>query len=348
MIEKLFQDLLGRMDLVQAKLEALAPDRGVNPRMEQRVDEVDTRLNSISLSTSQELRFLTQQMRDLESALSKRAEGNEKSTEHLQVQVQDLVSFMKDLPMAFLSGSSLQSDAEGRMLQALERKVDLASHDLRCQLESQIAQIAEREQWQKLQSDVRVDDVRVQKVALDLRKEFDQKLADSGTASQQLLREVRQELEARASQSQRQAEELRREMELKLDRKYSASEMAVEELRHTLDNTRTQHQGTVHKLSEDMKQLSAELEVRLVKAQGSSQRLAAELRKDLDAELHPRAGWHRKKRGEACSMVPSSRAEEMNLTETNRQVLHEECRSSDMKASGSLQNLRKPSIEATA
>ena len=32
-----------------------------------------------------------------------------------------------------------------------------------------------------------------------------------------------------------------------------------------------------------MKQLGAELEVRLVKAQGSSHRLAAELRKDLDA-----------------------------------------------------------------
>ena len=176
------------------------------------------------------------------------------------------------------------------MLQALERKVDLASQDLQCQLESQIAQMSNRDQ--QLQSDARaledVRDVRSQKLAFEVRKELEQKLADNGMATQQLLRELRQELEARASQSQRQGEELRREMELKLERKSSASEMAMEELRHTLDNMRTQQQGTLHKLSEDMKQMSAELEVRLVKAQGSSQRLAAELHKDLDAELQPR------------------------------------------------------------
>ncbi|CAE7652660.1 unnamed protein product [Symbiodinium sp. CCMP2456] len=288
------QDLSQRMDLVQAKLEA-----GANPRAEQRVDEMDARLSSISLSTSQELRFLAQQLRDLEGTLSKRADSAEKTTERLQVQVQDLVSVMKDLPMALLSGPSLQSDVEDRMLQALERKVDLASQDLRCQLESQIAQMSNRDHWQ-LQSDARaledVRDMRSQKLALEVRKEFEQKLADNGMATQQFMRELRQELEARASQSQRQGEELRREMELKLERKSSASEMAMEELRHTLDNMRTQQQGTLHKLSEDMKQMSAELEVRLVKAQGSSQRLAAELHKDL----------------------------EVNLTETSRQVLHEE------------------------
>ena len=274
------------MDLVQAKLEA----HGANPRAEQRVDEMDARLSSISLSTSQELRFLAQQLRDLEGTLSKRADTAEKTTERLQVQVQDVVSVMKDLPVALLSGPSLQSDVEDRMLQALERKVDLASQDLRCQLESQIAQMSNRDQ--QLQSDARaledVRDVRSQKLAFEVRKELEQKLADNGMATQQLLRELRQELEARASQSQRQGEELRREMELKLERKSSASEMAMEELRHTLDNMRTQQQGTLHKLSEDMKQMSAELEVRLVKAQGSSQRLAAELHKDLDAELQPR------------------------------------------------------------
>jgi len=290
----MIQDLSQRMDLVQAKLEA----HGANPRAEQRVDEMDARLSSISLSTSQELRFLAQQLRDLEGTLSKRADTAEKTTERLQVQVQDVVSVMKDLPVALLSGPSLQSDVEDRMLQALERKVDLASQDLRCQLESQIAQMSNRDQ--QLQSDARaledVRDVRSQKLAFEVRKELEQKLADNGMATQQLLRELRQELEARASQSQRQGEELRREMELKLERKSSASEMAMEELRHTLDNMRTQQQGTLHKLSEDMKQMSAELEVRLVKAQGSSQRLAAELHKDL----------------------------EVNLTETSRQVLHEE------------------------
>ena len=283
------QDLGERLDLMQGKVEALTAmeQRGAKQRMDhvdQRVDDVDARLSSLSRSTSQELRFLAQQVRDIEGSLSKRVESNEKTSEHLQGQVQDVICCVKDLPVAgLLSGCSLPSDAEERMLQALQ--------DTRCQLESQIVQMLDREQRQKLQSDIRApEETWLTKMALDVRKEFDQKLADTGIATQQLLRELRQELEARSSQSQRQGDELRRELELKLDRKYSTSEIGLEELRHSLDNIRNQQQGTCHKLSEDIKQLSAELEVRLVKAQGSSQRLAAELRKDLDARQQLKAG----------------------------------------------------------
>ena len=249
------QDVVERVDLVQAKVEALAEQRSMSQKVVQRVDEVDARLTSISCSISQEFRFLTQQVRDLEGALNSQAEGNEKTTKqtkHLQDQVQDLVSFVKELPMAVLSGSSLQTGTEDRMLQALERKVDMALHDLRCQLELQIEQISDREQRQRLESDSRAfEEARMQKMVFDVRKEFEQKLADAGMGTQQMLRELRQEFEARSSLSQRHGEDLRRELELKLDRKFSSSEMVLEEFRHTLDNLRTQQQGTLHKFSEE-------------------------------------------------------------------------------------------------
>jgi len=164
----------------------------------------------------------------------------------------------------------LSKEVEQRMLNALEEKVDLAIRDLQRQLETQINDLTQRE------------DAQPQRLTVDLKRELEQRLVDANSKTQHTLADLRQEWDARAAQVQRQGDELRRELELKIEKRHSSTEMSMEDLKHEIDSLNAQQQSVGKKHADDLKQLTADVELRWVKEQSAAQRATLELRKDLE------------------------------------------------------------------
>eukprot|EP00931_Biecheleriopsis_adriatica_P086278 TRINITY_DN60988_c0_g1_i1.p1 TRINITY_DN60988_c0_g1~~TRINITY_DN60988_c0_g1_i1.p1 ORF type:complete len:1011 (-),score=287.85 TRINITY_DN60988_c0_g1_i1:42-2726(-) len=290
-----------RFDLLQAKVEALAatseaahsvPQASlmVTRSLEQRMDEVGERLDYFNRCT-QETRRIGQHLRDVEGTAADaagKADAAEKALESLQKQLHELKAAVKETASVAATPPLLPGTGarENQMLQQLERKVEFVADDIRQQLESQLVD-AQRKSQQRITEDVdarlaQLDQSRGQRFPAELRKELEERLMQSSTASQNLARELRQELEVRSSQTQRLGEDLRKEIDMKVERSNANAGRLLEELRHDVDARTSQAQAASQRLAEDMRRLGADLEVRLVQAQGSSQRIACELRKDLE------------------------------------------------------------------
>lgn len=157
---------------------------------------------------------------------------------------------------------------EDRLLTALEEKVDLAVQDLKRQLETQITELVQRDETQAQRAEV--------------RRDLEQRLLDVNSKTQHLLADQREDFDARLAQVQRQGDELRRELELKIEKRNSSTETSLEDLKHQLEILSAQQQSVSKKQADDLRQLSAELEIRMVKEQSAVQRSSMELRTDLE------------------------------------------------------------------
>ncbi|CAK9091148.1 Reverse transcriptase domain-containing protein [Durusdinium trenchii] len=148
-----------------------------------------------------------------------------------------------------------------RCVSTLEEKLDLAVSDLKRQLEAQI-------------NDPSAPREIVQRCAAEVKRELEQRLLEVNAKTQLALTDLREEVDARAAQVQRQ-DDLRRDLELKIEKRQSSTEMAVEELS-------AQQQSESRKHTDDIKQLSADMEIRMVKEQSAMQLVTMELRTDLE------------------------------------------------------------------
>ncbi|CAJ1396061.1 unnamed protein product [Effrenium voratum] len=164
------------------------------------------------------------------------------------------------------------SRSNEEVLQALELKLERATGDLQRQLEAQIARLEPREVASAVQGP-------------HLERQVEVRLQESAQSAQRLANELRQEWDAKASSFQRTGEDLRRELELKIEKKHSMGELAMEEMKHKVDNLSLQQQSATQRLGEELRQLKAEVEIRMVKGQGATQRMMSEMRKDVEVAV---------------------------------------------------------------
>lgn len=198
-----------------------------------------------------------------------KADSTEKRLGALEDLLQGLEENMKSVePLQRLAEDLRPKELEDRLLTALEEKVDLVVQDLKRQLETQITDLVHRDETQPQR--------------LELRRDLEQRLLDANSKTQHLLADQREDFDARLAQVQRQGDELRRELELKIEKRNSSTETSVEDLKHQMENLSAQQQSVSKKQADDLRQLSAEVEIRMVKEQSAVQRSTLELRKDLE------------------------------------------------------------------